>query len=95
MASSGNRKTKASGGSGPVKERVGAHRSWLRAHRPRPLCRVPDGGGRDPAKPVRRHPAHDRGTAVAADHIDFVVRSVVACRVKNDGKGASRWQRLR
>ena len=43
MASSGNPKTKASEGSGPVKERVGAHRSRLRAQGLRPIqIWVPD-----------------------------------------------------
>jgi hypothetical protein len=32
----------------------------------RPLCRLPDGGGRDPEKPVRRHPAAHRRTATAS-----------------------------
>jgi hypothetical protein len=43
---------------------------------PRPLCRLPDGGGRDSAQSVRRHPAADRGAAPAADHVDSVRRSV-------------------
>ena len=38
--------------------------------RPRALCRVPDGGGRHSARPLRRHSAHDRGTSAAADRIN-------------------------
>ena len=44
---------------------------------PRPLCCVPDGRGRHPEKPLRRHPAADRGTAAAARYIDSVRRSIV------------------
>jgi len=55
MASSGNRKTKTSGGSGPVKERVGAHRSRLRAQGLRPIqIWVPDTRAPGFAEEVRR-----------------------------------------
>src|ERR1700676_2756169 len=45
-------------------------------HQPWALCRIPDGRGRHSAKSVRRHPADDRGTAVAAGNIDSVKRSL-------------------
>ena len=38
-----------------------ADQDWREGRRPRPLRRVPDGRGRHSAKPVRRHPADDRG----------------------------------
>ncbi len=37
---------------------------------PWPLCRVPDGRGRDLEKPTRRHSAAHRGSADAASHIN-------------------------
>jgi len=49
---------------------------------PRPLCRVPDGGGRDPKKPLRRYSAVDRGTASTAGHVNSVRRSVSRVRQK-------------
>jgi Transposase DDE domain group 1 len=57
---------------------------------PRPLRRVPDGGGRDSEKALRRHPAVDRGTASTAAHLDSVKRSVVMRPIKPHGKAVSR-----
>jgi hypothetical protein len=37
---------------------------------PRPLCRLPDGRGRDPKKPLRRNPEADRKAASAAGHVN-------------------------
>ena len=55
MASSPTRKTKASKGSGPVKERVGAHRDRLRAQGLRPIqIWVPDTRAPGFAAEVRR-----------------------------------------
>ena len=44
--------------------------------RPRPLRRLPDGRGRDSEKPLRRHPAVDRGTAATAGHVNSVTSSI-------------------
>jgi hypothetical protein len=55
MASTTKRKTKASKGSGPVKERVGAHRDRLRAQGLRPIqIWVPDTRAPGFEKEVRR-----------------------------------------
>ena len=59
-----------------------AHQDRGEGHQPRPLCRLPDGRGRHSEKSVRRHPAADRRTAVAAGHIDSVKRSVVTLSIK-------------
>ena len=40
------------------------------AREPRPLCRLPNGRGRNSAKCVRRYPQADRGTAAAASELD-------------------------
>ena len=58
------------------------HRGWA-------LCRVPDGRGRHSEKPLRRHPAIDRGTATAARHFDRVRRSIVMGSAQTHGGRAS------
>ena len=65
-----------------------AHQDRGEGHQPRPLCRLPDGRGCHSEKSVRRHPAADRRTAVAAGHIDSVKRSVVTLSIKNYGRRA-------
>lgn len=40
----------------------------------RPLCHFPDGGGGDPSKCLRQHPANNSGTSTAGDSINGVVR---------------------
>ena len=65
-----------------------AHQDRREGRQPWALCRVPDGRGRHSAKSVRRHPADDRGTAVAAGHIDSVKRSFVTHRSQTHGRGA-------
>jgi hypothetical protein len=57
---------------------------------PRPLCRLPDGGGRGSESPVRGHLEDDSGTSGAACRINGVVRSGVACPNENDGRDVSR-----
>ncbi len=57
---------------------------------PRPLRRLPDGGGSHSARPVRGHLADDRRTSAAASRINSIARSGVGCPIENDGKGASR-----
>ena len=42
----------------------------------RPLRRLPDGRGCDSKKPLRRHPAADRGTAATAGHVNSVTSSI-------------------
>jgi hypothetical protein len=42
-----------------------------------------------PEKPLRRHPAADRGTAAATDGRIDVKRSTVLHSIKNQGRGAS------
>jgi len=44
------------------------------------LCRLPDGGSRDPEKPLRRRPGADRRTATAACHVNSMRRSVSRVR---------------
>jgi len=56
----------------------------------RPLRRFPHGRSRDSEKSLRRHPAVDRRTAVAAYHVDSVKRSVVTSSIKNHERGAPR-----
>jgi len=52
---------------------------------PRPLCRIPDGGGRDPEKPLCRRLAAHRRTAAAAGRTDSVKRLVVTRSTKSPG----------
>ena len=54
-----------------------------------PLCRVPDGPGRDSENSVRRPPAADRGTAAAASHVNSVTSSICRAFHENHGKHAS------
>ena len=56
----------------------------------RPLCRLPDGGGRHSTRPVRGHLADDRRTSATAGRIDGVARLVCHEFDRNDGRGASR-----
>jgi len=60
------------------------------SRQPRPLYRFPDGGSLDPEKPLRRHPAVDRGVEAATRYFDGVMRSVVTRFIKNHGRGVSR-----
>ncbi len=55
---------------------------------PRVLPRLPAGGGRHPAKSVRRDFAVDRRTAAAAGHVDRVRRSFVTRLGQTYGRGA-------
>ena len=50
------------------------------SRQPRPVCRLPDGGSRDPKKPLRRRPAAHRRTATAASHVNSMRRSVSRVR---------------
>ncbi len=45
------------------------HKDWRESLRPRPLCRLSDGGGLHSEKSLRRHLAADRGIAAAAHRI--------------------------
>jgi hypothetical protein len=65
-----------------------AHQDRREGRQPWALCRVPDGRGRHSAKSVRRHPADDRGTAVAAGLIDSVKRSFVTRPSQTHRRGA-------
>jgi Transposase DDE domain group 1 len=56
---------------------------------PWPLCRVPDGRGRDSEKSVLRHTASHRGTAAAPTHVSGVMRTVVMRTIETDGRHAS------
>ena len=56
---------------------------------PRALCRLPDGGGRHSEKSLRRHPAHDRGTAAAAGRVNGVAGVSVTSLAETDGRSAS------
>ncbi len=47
---------------------------------PRPLCRLPDGGGSNSQKPLRRHLAADRRTPPAAGNVNSMRRSVSPVR---------------
>jgi len=47
----------------------------LKGRRPWPHCRLPDGRGRHLPKPVRRHPAADRGTAPSRRAVDDLATS--------------------
>ena len=42
-----------------------ADQDWRQDHQPWPLSRLPDGRGRYPETPLRRHPAADRRTSAA------------------------------
>jgi len=59
-----------------LKEKLIKDRREVR--QPRPLSRHPDGRGRHRPKPVRQHPAADRGTAAATDGRIDVNRSIVS-----------------
>jgi hypothetical protein len=50
---------------------------------------IPDGRGRHSEKPLRRHPAIDRGTATAARQSDRVRRSIVMGSAQTHGGRAS------
>ena len=62
--------------------------------RPRALCRVPDGRGRDFEEPVRRESTNDRGVAASAGRINRVRRQQalraplkLTADVRHDGAG--------
>ena len=67
----------------PVKDWSLADQDQREDRHLRPLRRFPDGGGRHSEKPVRRHPADDRG----APEVKRVSR--VMSSSSNDGSGAS------
>ena len=54
--------------------------------RSRPLCRLPDGGGRHSARPVLGHLADDRRTSATTGRIDGVARLVVASLIETTGE---------
>jgi hypothetical protein len=64
--------------------RRASKRSW-EGSQPRPLRGLPGGRGRDTPKPVRRHPADDRGIADSTSHVNSVVHSVSCVPSKPEG----------
>jgi len=54
------------------------------------LCLVPDGGGGDSSKFLRRLPAHDRGTSAAADYIAGIMHLRVTRLIENGKNWVSR-----
>ena len=54
--------------------------------RSRPLCRLPDGGGRHSARPVLGHLADDRRTSATTGRIDGVARLVVTSSIETTGE---------